>query len=50
MKITLDSRTEAAEKDAAIRRVRRLQPVGKPCEKISLLPHLGERNYVLARL
>ena len=33
MKLTLDALREAAAKDSAIRRVRRLQPVGGPGDK-----------------
>lgn len=50
MKLTLDALKEAVEKDAAIRRVRRLQPVGKPGKKILPPTYPGERIYVLDRL
>ena len=50
MKLTIEILTNTVERDAAIMRVQRFQPVGGPGEKISPPPYPGERNYVPARL
>lgn len=49
MKLTLDALKETIEKDAAIRRVQRLQPVGGPGDKIFPPTYPGERNNDPAR-
>ena len=50
MKLKYDTLNETVEKNAAIRRVQRLQPAGGPGDKIFPPPYPGERNYVLDRL
>ncbi len=49
MKLTLDALKEAVEKDAAIRRVRRLQLAGGLGDKIFPPTYPGERNNDPAR-
>ncbi len=49
MKLTLDTLKEAVEKDAAIRRVQRLQPVGGPGDKLFPPTYPGERTNDPAR-
>ena len=50
MKLTIEILTAAVERDAAIVRVQRLQPVGWLGEKIFPSPNLGEHNNDPARL
>ena len=49
MKLTLDALTEAVEKNAAIRRVQRLQPVGGQGDKLFPPTYPGEGQNALAR-
>ncbi|MGQ0665266.1 MAG: type I-G CRISPR-associated protein Cas7 [Pseudomonadota bacterium] len=49
MKLTLDTLKDTIEKDAAIRRVQRLQPAGGPGDKLFPPTYPGERNNDPAR-